>query len=118
LPWTAVESYLKRNLDYFHVRKLLMVFNLYYRLEQKYEEHPLVDAFNVYLQIFLSQALEPGFLSAIREADGRFIYFMIGKLFLSTKFSQVCRYLCFSAGKFYSTEFEIQVFLSLKVLIL
>ncbi|XP_053384154.1 uncharacterized protein LOC123536407 isoform X2 [Mercenaria mercenaria] len=42
------------------------------KLEQKYEEHPLVDAFNVYLQIFLSQALEPGFLSAIREADERF----------------------------------------------
>ena len=45
---------------------------MYYRLEQKYEEHPLVDAFNVYLQIFLSQALEPGFLSAIREADGMY----------------------------------------------
>lgn len=42
------------------------------KLEEKYEEHPLVDAFNVYLQIFLSQALEPGFLSAIREADERF----------------------------------------------
>ncbi|KAH3884177.1 hypothetical protein DPMN_008150, partial [Dreissena polymorpha] len=33
--------------------------------KDKYEEHPLVGPFNVYLQIFLSQALEPGFLRAI-----------------------------------------------------
>ena len=43
----------------------------YFRLEEKYEEHPLIDVFNVYLQIFLSQALEPGFLSAIIEEKGR-----------------------------------------------
>ena len=41
------------------------------RLEEKYEEHPLIDVFNVYLQIFLSQALEPGFLSAIMEEKGK-----------------------------------------------
>lgn len=40
--------------------------------EEKYEEHPLIDVFNVYLQIFLSQALEPGFLSAIIEEKERF----------------------------------------------
>ncbi|XP_046579161.1 LOW QUALITY PROTEIN: uncharacterized protein LOC124286770 [Haliotis rubra] len=39
-------------------------------LETKYEDDPLVDLFNVYLQIFLSQALEPGFLSAITDAQG------------------------------------------------
>lgn len=42
------------------------------QLEEKYEEHPLIDVFNVYLQIFLSQALEPGFLSAIIEEKERF----------------------------------------------
>lgn len=41
------------------------------RTEEKYEEHPLIDVFNVYLQIFLSQALEPGFLSAIIEEKGK-----------------------------------------------
>jgi len=44
---------------------------LSFRLEEKYEEHPLVNAFNVYLQTFLSQALEPGFLIAIRESNGK-----------------------------------------------
>ena len=47
---------------------------IYCRLEEKYEEHPLIDVFNVYIQIFLSQALEPGFLSAIIEEKGKFIY--------------------------------------------
>ena len=43
-------------------------------LANAYEEDPLADLFNIYLQIFLSQALEPGFLSAILESDGMFIY--------------------------------------------
>ena len=47
---------------------------IYCRLEEKYEEHPLIDVFNVYIQIFLSQALEPGFLSAIIEEKGKYIY--------------------------------------------
>ncbi|XP_060070010.1 uncharacterized protein LOC132550030 [Ylistrum balloti] len=41
-------------------------------LEHAYEEDPLADLFNVYLQIFLSQALEPGFLSAIGEGEENF----------------------------------------------
>jgi hypothetical protein len=42
-----------------------------YSLEAHYENDPLVDHFNVYLQIFLSQALEPSFLSAIRKSQGQ-----------------------------------------------
>lgn len=41
-------------------------------LEHAYEEDPLADLFNVYLQIFLSQALEPGFLSAIGDGEENF----------------------------------------------
>ena len=39
----------------------------FFSLEKTYEEHPLVSSFNVYLQTFLSQAIEPGFLAAITE---------------------------------------------------
>ncbi|ESO97965.1 hypothetical protein LOTGIDRAFT_153075 [Lottia gigantea] len=41
-------------------------------LENMYEEDPLVDSFNVYLQIFLSQALEPSFLRAIKDSKEHF----------------------------------------------
>lgn len=50
------------------------------KLEETYEEHPLVEAFNVYLQVFLSQALEPGFLSAIRETNERFYLDALDKI--------------------------------------
>jgi len=36
------------------------------------EEEPLMQAFNVYVQILVSQALEPGFLSAIKSEEGEF----------------------------------------------
>ncbi|XP_005093638.1 uncharacterized protein LOC101852308 [Aplysia californica] len=42
------------------------------RLETRYEDNPLVDTFNIYLQVFLSQALEPSFLKAIIETDEKF----------------------------------------------
>ncbi|XP_061167072.1 uncharacterized protein LOC133175935 [Saccostrea echinata] len=42
------------------------------RLENEYEEDPLADMFNVYLQIFLSRALEPGFLTAILDSKEEF----------------------------------------------
>ncbi|XP_055901098.1 uncharacterized protein LOC106069892 isoform X1 [Biomphalaria glabrata] len=42
------------------------------RLEVQYEDDPLVETFNVYLQVLLSQALEPTFLSAIHDADEKF----------------------------------------------
>ncbi|CAL1535115.1 unnamed protein product [Lymnaea stagnalis] len=42
------------------------------RLEMQYEDDPLVEPFNVYLQVFLSQALEPNFLSAILETSEKF----------------------------------------------
>lgn len=42
------------------------------RLETEYEEDPLADMFNVYLQIFLSCALEPGFLMAILDSKEEF----------------------------------------------
>ncbi|KAJ8298612.1 hypothetical protein KUTeg_022672, partial [Tegillarca granosa] len=41
-------------------------------LETAYEEDPLADMFNVYMQIFLSQAMEPGFLGAIQESGEDF----------------------------------------------
>lgn len=43
------------------------------RLETEYEDDPLVETFNVYLQVFLSQALEPNFLSVILNTQGRWI---------------------------------------------
>ncbi|KAH9500495.1 hypothetical protein Btru_072078 [Bulinus truncatus] len=42
------------------------------RLELQYEDDPLVDTFNIYLQVFLSQALEPTFLSAILDTNDKF----------------------------------------------
>ncbi|KAL4225547.1 protein of unknown function (DUF4211) [Mactra antiquata] len=36
-------------------------------LEEEYEKNPLLRHFYVYMQIFLSQALEPGFLSAVTD---------------------------------------------------
>ncbi|GFN74457.1 proline-rich protein 12, partial [Plakobranchus ocellatus] len=41
-------------------------------LEVQYEDDPLVEPFNVYLQVFLSQALEPNFLSVIKETNESF----------------------------------------------
>ncbi|KAL3842092.1 hypothetical protein ACJMK2_020156 [Sinanodonta woodiana] len=49
-------------------------------LETAYEEDPLVDLFNVYLQVFLSQALEPGFLCAIRESENLFYLAPVKKI--------------------------------------
>ncbi len=34
------------------------------------EEQPLMQAFNVYIQILVSQALEPGFLTAVTKEKG------------------------------------------------
>ena len=50
--------------------KVLSVFVLFHSLEVQYEDDPLVDHFNVYLQIFLSQSLESSFLAAIRKSQG------------------------------------------------
>lgn len=50
--------------------KALGVFVLFHSLEVQYEDDPLVDHFNVYLQIFLSQSLESSFLAAIRKSQG------------------------------------------------
>lgn len=49
-------------------------------LEAHYEDDPLVDHFNVYLQIFLSQALEPSFLSAIRKSQEYFYLVPLEKI--------------------------------------
>ncbi|KAK3602640.1 hypothetical protein CHS0354_034229 [Potamilus streckersoni] len=49
-------------------------------LETAYEEDPLVDLFNVYLQVFLSQALEPGFLCAITESENLFYLAPVKKI--------------------------------------
>ncbi|XP_041366788.1 uncharacterized protein LOC121381528 [Gigantopelta aegis] len=49
-------------------------------LETKYEDDPLVDLFNVYLQIFLSQSLEPGFLNAITESQDNFYLSALEKI--------------------------------------
>ena len=35
------------------------------------DDDPLMDSFNIYMQILISQALESGFLAAIREANGK-----------------------------------------------
>ena len=50
--------------------KVLGVLVLFHSLEVQYEDDPLVDHFNVYLQIFLSQSLESSFLAAIRKSQG------------------------------------------------
>ena len=50
--------------------KVLGVFVPFHSLEVQYEDDPLVDHFNVYLQIFLSQSLESSFLAAIRKSQG------------------------------------------------
>ncbi|XP_059175548.1 uncharacterized protein LOC131955442 [Physella acuta] len=42
------------------------------RLETEYEDDPLIETFNVYLQVFLSQALEPNFLSVILNTQEKF----------------------------------------------
>lgn len=49
------------------------------RLETEYEEDPLADMFNVYLQIFLSCALEQGFLTAILDSKGEYIHLQTAK---------------------------------------
>ncbi|KAK6191164.1 hypothetical protein SNE40_002903 [Patella caerulea] len=49
-------------------------------LENKYDEDPLVDLFNVYLQIFLSQALEPSFLRAIKDSQEHFYLVPLDKV--------------------------------------
>ena len=37
---------------------------------QQEEEEPLMQAFNIIVQILISQCLEPGFLSAIQQQNG------------------------------------------------
>lgn len=49
-------------------------------LEVQYEDDPLVDHFNVYLQIFLSQSLEPSFLAAIRKSKEYFYLVPLEKI--------------------------------------
>ncbi|XP_076472200.1 uncharacterized protein LOC143301652 isoform X2 [Babylonia areolata] len=41
-------------------------------LENQFENDPLVESFNIYLQTYLSQALEPSFLEAIRKSRDTF----------------------------------------------
>ncbi|XP_076451080.1 uncharacterized protein LOC143286975 [Babylonia areolata] len=49
-------------------------------LEIQYEDDPLVDHFNVYLQIFLSQSLESSFLAAIRKSQEYFYLVPLEKI--------------------------------------
>ncbi|CAG5131514.1 unnamed protein product [Candidula unifasciata] len=42
------------------------------RLQVQYENDPVLEPFNIYLQVFLSLALEPTFLSAILETNEKF----------------------------------------------
>ncbi|KAL8614345.1 hypothetical protein ACOMHN_007683 [Nucella lapillus] len=49
-------------------------------LEVQYEDDPLVDHFNVYLQIFLSQSLEASFLAAIRKSQEYFYLVPLEKI--------------------------------------
>ncbi|KAK3101720.1 hypothetical protein FSP39_005807 [Pinctada imbricata] len=60
-------------------------------LANAYEEDPLADMFNIYLQIFLSQALEPGFLSAILESGEDFYLGPLNKIdkIITEKLSEV-----------------------------
>ena len=46
----------------------------------QYDDDPLVDPFSIYLQVFLSQALEPNFLTVIKETNGSFTYMWLLKL--------------------------------------
>lgn len=48
---------------------MLSVINLLmcYRVE---EDNPVLQAFNVFVQIMTSQAMEPGFLAALQEEKG------------------------------------------------
>ena len=39
-------------------------------MEEEYDKHPLLRHFYIYLQVFLSQALEPGFLESIKKNEG------------------------------------------------
>lgn len=48
--------------------------------ETEYEKDPLADMFNVYLQVFLSQAMEPGFLGAIHESGEDFYMKPLNKI--------------------------------------
>ena len=41
-----------------------------YSMEEEYEKNPLLRHFYVYMQVFLSQALEPGFLDEVRKTNG------------------------------------------------
>ena len=54
--------------------QLFFVFFYFCSLERQYEDDPLVESFNVYMQIFLSQALEPGFLNAITANSGKLVW--------------------------------------------
>lgn len=40
-------------------------------MEEEYEKNPLLRHFYVYMQVFLSQALEPGFLDEVRKTNGK-----------------------------------------------
>ncbi|RUS81669.1 hypothetical protein EGW08_010586 [Elysia chlorotica] len=42
------------------------------KLDGQSDEDPLVDPFSIYLQVFLSQALEPNFLTVIKETNETF----------------------------------------------
>jgi hypothetical protein len=41
-------------------------------MEEEYEKNPLLRHFYVYMQVFLSQALEPGFLDEVRKTNGMY----------------------------------------------
>lgn len=62
-------------------------------LEVQYEDDPLVDHFNVYLQIFLSQSLEPSFLAAIRKSQEFFYLVPLEKIdkMIEAKLEQIDR---------------------------
>ena len=40
-------------------------------MEEEYDQHPLLRHFYVYLQVYLSQALEPGFVSEVQKAKSK-----------------------------------------------
>lgn len=49
-------------------------------MEEEYEKNPLLRHFYVYMQVFLSQALEPGFLDEVRKTKDPTYMFPLGEI--------------------------------------
>lgn len=48
------------------------IYVIYFCLTSEEEDEELMPSFNIYMQILISQALEPGFLAAINEERGQY----------------------------------------------